>query len=74
MSGYLVVSKLVDPGFSLTNRPAFYLAMAVMGIGVQLFLAGFVAELVSRSAPDRNQYAVDERLGFGEAVPVAGNG
>ena len=40
--------------YSLTNKPAFYLALAVMVIGVQMFLAGFVAELVSRNAGDRN--------------------
>jgi glycosyltransferase involved in cell wall biosynthesis len=73
MSGYLVVSKLMDSGFSLTNRPAFYIALAVMVIGAQLFLAGFVAELVSRTAADRNQYAVAERLGFPPA-PVEGKG
>ena len=73
MSGYLVVSKLMDSGFSLTNRPAFYIALAVMVIGAQLFLAGFVAELVSRTAADRNQYAVAERLGFPPA-PAEGKG
>jgi len=73
MSGYLVVSKLMDSGFSLTNRPAFYIALAVMVIGAQLFLAGFVAELVSRTAADRNQYAVAERLGF-PPPPAEGKG
>jgi len=73
MSGYLVVSKFIDSGFSLTNRPAFYIALAVMVIGAQLFLAGFVAELVSRSAAERNQYGVAERLGFSSA-PAEGRG
>ena len=71
ISGYLVVSKVLDSGYSLTNRPAFYLALAVMVIGVQMFLAGFVAELVSRNAVDRNQYAVEERLGFTDAAGAA---
>jgi len=67
ISGYLVASKLLDSAYMLTNRPAFYLALAVMVIGIQMFLAGFVAELVSRNAVDRNQYAVEERLGLEDA-------
>jgi glycosyltransferase involved in cell wall biosynthesis len=64
ISAYLVVSKLLDSGFPLTNRPAFYLALTVMVIGSQLFLAGFLGELITRSAPERNSYPVEERLGF----------
>ena len=64
ISLYLVASKLLDSGFSLTNRPAFYLALTVMVIGTQLFLAGFLGELVTRSAPERNAYPVEERIGF----------
>lgn len=63
ISIWLVVNKAVDTTYSLTNKPAFYLALAVMVIGVQMFLAGFVAELVSRNAGDRNSYLVSERLG-----------
>jgi len=61
---YLIGSKLLDPAFALTNRPLFYIALAVMIIGTQLFLAGFVAELISRSASDRNSYNIDSKLGF----------
>ena len=64
ISLYLVVSKLLDSNFSLTNRPTFYLALTVMVIGTQLFLAGFLGELVTRSAPERNAYPVEERIGF----------
>ncbi len=61
---YLVISKLVDPiNFALTNNPTFYIALATMIIGTQFFLTGFVAELVSRSAADRNVYLVEERIG-----------
>ncbi len=44
---YLVIAKIVDTEFALTNRPSFYIAMTAMIIGMQLFLAGFVAELIS---------------------------
>lgn len=62
---YLVIAKLVQPdNYGLTNRPGFYLAMTTMIIGTQFFLAGFVAELVSRSAVDRNHYLIEQRLGW----------
>ncbi len=61
---YLVVSKLIDREFALTNKPAFYLAMTAMIIGTQLFLAGFIAEMISRSSSDRNHYFVEKRIGL----------
>jgi len=60
----LMISKFLDPAFSLTNRPAFYLSIATMIIGTQLFLSGFVGELVSRSAADRNQYHISDQVGI----------
>lgn len=62
---YLVVAKFIDPvNFALTNRPSFYMALVTMIIGTQFFLTGFVAELVSRSASDRNNYLIEERIGL----------
>jgi glycosyltransferase involved in cell wall biosynthesis len=61
---YLLVAKLVSTEFALTNRPSFYIAMTTMIIGMQLFLAGFVAELISRNAPERNVYLVEKKLGI----------
>lgn len=46
----------------VTSSPYFYLALVFMLMGTQLFLTGFVAELVTRNAPDRNKYLVSERL------------
>jgi len=48
----------------VTTSPYFYLALTAMILGTQLFLAGFLGELVSRSSVDRNRYLVDERLNF----------
>ncbi|HEY8388192.1 MAG TPA: glycosyltransferase family 2 protein [Parasegetibacter sp.] len=62
MSVYLVIAKLVVTEFALTNRPSFYLAIAAMIIGTQLFVTGFLAELIARNAPDRNAYLVEKRL------------
>lgn len=61
---YLVVGKIVSPDFSLTNRPSFYIALTTMIIGMQLFLTGFVAELVSRNAPERNFYLIETKAGL----------
>jgi glycosyltransferase involved in cell wall biosynthesis len=62
---YLIISKIIDPAnFALTNRPGFYLALASLVIGMQLFLAGFVSELVSRNAPGRNSYLIEDKIGL----------
>lgn len=47
----------------ITDQPLFYIALTTMILGTQLFLTGFLAELVSRNSPDRNIYLVDETLG-----------
>jgi len=62
--GNIVFDKFMNPDFSVTNKPAFYIALVSMIIGVQLFLAGFIAELVNRSAVDRNNYLIEDKLGF----------
>jgi glycosyltransferase involved in cell wall biosynthesis len=64
MSLYLIVSKILDVEFAITNRPLFYIALTIMVIGTQLFLAGFIGELVSRNANDRNSYNIDAKKGL----------
>ncbi len=64
ISIYLVVSKIIDPTFALTNRPGFYLALTSLIVGVQLFLAGFIGELIARNSPARNSYIVEEKTGL----------
>ena len=46
----------------ITTQPLFYFALVAVILGSQLFLTGFVAELVSRSSPDRNHYQVEETI------------
>ena len=46
----------------VTDSPYFYIALTMMIIGTQLFLTGFVADLVSRSSAGRNDYQVEETL------------
>ncbi len=59
---YLLLSKLLSVEFSLTNKPSFYLALATMILGSQFFLAGFLGELITRNAPERNQYLIQETI------------
>jgi hypothetical protein len=61
---YLIISRFVGPQTFLTNRPPFYIALTAMIMGTQFFLAGFVAELVSRNAADRNNYLIEEKIGL----------
>jgi hypothetical protein len=64
ISGYLIVSKIVDSNFSITNRPTFFIALASMVIGSQLFLAGFIGELIGRNSPERNNYLIEDKAGL----------
>ena len=64
ISMVLIISKLSNLEFSITNKPAFYIALTSMVIGTQLFLAGFIGELVSRSSPDRNAYNIEDKKGI----------
>jgi glycosyltransferase involved in cell wall biosynthesis len=46
----------------VTNTPYFYLALTMMIFGIQMFLSGFVGELVSRNSQDRNRYQIAEEI------------
>ncbi|HNQ62273.1 MAG TPA: glycosyltransferase family 2 protein [Bacteroidia bacterium] len=64
---YLGLSKLYSvyynlPARLITNRPSFYISLSCMIIGTQMFLAGFLGELISRSSSDRNKYIIREKL------------
>ena len=61
---YIVIGKMMDPITSVTNKPAFYIALTSMIIGTQLFLAGFIAEIMNRNASDRNTYLIEEKQGW----------
>ena len=67
MTVWIIVAKLVHQAQGLkfravTDQPLFYLALLAVVLGVMLFLAGFLGEMVARSAPERNRYQVKERL------------
>jgi glycosyltransferase involved in cell wall biosynthesis len=60
----LLISKLKSMSATLTNKPSFYIALTCMVLGSQLFLTGFVAELISRNSTARNSYLIEEKLGL----------
>lgn len=66
-TGWLGTDKLIAVANGVkaplvTTSPYFYIALTSMMIGTQLFLAGFIAELVSRSASDRNVYQIEKTI------------
>jgi len=61
---YLTLSKFFFDKTGLTQRPLFFFAILAMIIGTQLFVTGFVAELISRNAPGRNNYLIEQKLGL----------
>jgi hypothetical protein len=65
MALYLGLDKLNsiyngNPAPLVANSPFFYIALTMMVLGTQLFLAGFLGELISRSATNRNDYLIEK--------------
>jgi glycosyltransferase involved in cell wall biosynthesis len=61
---YLIVSKFAGIDFTITNKPAFYIALTCMLLGMQLFLTGFLAELIARNGSERNVYQIENKIGL----------
>jgi glycosyltransferase involved in cell wall biosynthesis len=64
---YLIAQKLYglhigEKPREVVDQPLFYLALAALIIGVQLFLAGFLGELLIRNSPNKNQYLISEMV------------
>lgn len=68
---YLIINKLWvvyhnhSVAARVTESPWFYISLVAMVIGTQLFLAGFIAELLARNSPDRNTYLIEKKVGEG---------
>ena len=67
MTVWIIAAKLYHQANGLkfravTDQPLFYLALLAVVLGVMLFLAGFLGEMVSRSATERNNYQIKERI------------
>lgn len=64
---FIGVNKLYDlyagnPYRLITDSPYFYLALTTMMLGTQLFLAGFIGELIARNSSERNNYQIEKEL------------
>lgn len=64
---WVIAEKLYSQAHGLvwrgvTEQPLFYLALLAIVLGVQLFLAGFIGELINRRSTDRNSYLIDETI------------
>ncbi|GAB4449630.1 MAG: glycosyltransferase family 2 protein [Bacteroidales bacterium] len=67
VSIYLLTEKVYKswnniPTRNVTDKPLFYLALLAIILGVQLFLSGFLGELISRNSSDRNKYQVEKEI------------
>lgn len=58
----LSINKMMYNEYYIATRPLFYLGILTVIIGVQLFLTGFLAELISLNSPNRNDYLVEEEI------------
>ena len=59
---YLTISKFAGYQYPMTDRPVFYLGILTLILGSQLFLAGFLAELIARNSPNRNDYQIEKTI------------
>ena len=67
MTVWIIVAKLVHQANgvkfrAVTDQPLFYLALLAVVLGVMLFLAGFIGEMIARSNSERNNYNIKEEL------------
>ena len=66
---WLIIDKIMKMNSGekfrqVTDQPLFYIALVAIIVGVQLFVAGFLGELISCNSPNRNDYQVDKRVGL----------
>ena len=67
MTVWIIVAKLIHQAHGLkyravTDQPLFYLALVAVILGVVLFLAGFLGEMIARSSSDRNHYNISDEI------------
>ena len=64
IAAFLASEKIFFAEYKMTERPLFYLGLLFMVIGTQLFMTGFLADLLSRNAHDRNNYLIEAFAGL----------
>ena len=68
---YLTVMKVFFEGYRMTERPLFFFGILALIIGTQLFVGGFLAELLVRSSSTRNAYLIEKTIGEHEKITSA---
>jgi glycosyltransferase involved in cell wall biosynthesis len=63
---YFSIAKIFFHQYHMTDRPLFYLGLLTVIFGTQMFVTGFLAELVSRTSNERNHYLIEEELNLDE--------
>jgi len=58
----LAYGKFVHLEYRMTERPLFYFGLLAMILGTQLFVAGFLGEMISRNSHDRNNYLIEKKV------------
>ncbi len=58
----LTIQKLIYKVIGIASRPMFFLGMLLVIVGIQLFITGFLAEMISRNSPNRNKYAISQKI------------
>ncbi len=66
IASYLAYAKFFMDGYRMTERPLFYFGLLAMLVGTQLFLAGFLAEMISRISREKLSYQIRDRLNINE--------
>ncbi|MBP7184040.1 MAG: glycosyltransferase family 2 protein [Saprospiraceae bacterium] len=61
---YLSYEKLVNDVYKMVERPLFFFGILATIVGTQLFLTGFLAEMIARNNPERNFYHIESRIGI----------
>jgi glycosyltransferase involved in cell wall biosynthesis len=61
---YLLILKYFENIYRISDRPVFFFGILTLIIGSQLFLTGFLAEMISRSGPHRNKYRISDTIGI----------
>jgi hypothetical protein len=64
IAAYLTYEKIFNAVYKMTDRPLFYLGLVAMIVGAQLFLAGFLGELISRNSITKNDYIIADTKGL----------
>ncbi|MBE0651119.1 MAG: glycosyltransferase family 2 protein [Bacteroidales bacterium] len=64
IAGYLTYAKIFMEAYHMTDRPLFYFGLLAMILGTQLFVAGFLGEMISRGAENANKHQIKRYINF----------